>query len=204
MTTRPACGLMVVLCLGSLAVAASQQQETLAPANSSAQTPASPSPQTDSPAEQSQNSSTDKLPAESKTQPHTAPTKKQPSTTAPNPSSHHRARAKRATVPESPGTPTKIVVREGGAAEPLAQIVTGMTLEEAARERREAELLLSTTAETLKEIAPRPLDERQEETVSQIHNYMEGARAALKEGDIPRAHTLAQKASLLADDLVKH
>ena len=79
-----------------------------------------------------------------------------------------------------------------------------MTPEEAARERREAELLLSTTAEILKEIAPRQLDVQQQETVSQIHNYMESARSALKGGDIPRAHTLAQKAGLLAEDLVKH
>ncbi len=111
---------------------------------------------------------------------------------------------KRVSAAEPRGIPKKIVVRQGGADEPLAQIVTGMTPEEAAHERNGAELLLSTTAETLKEIAPRPLDAQQEETVSQIHNYMEGARAALKEGDIPRAHTLAQKASLLADDLVKH
>jgi hypothetical protein len=96
------------------------------------------------------------------------------------------------------------VVREGGAEEPTAQIVTGMTAEEADRQRREAELLLSTTAETLKEIGPRPLDNQQQETVSQIHNYMEGSRTAMKEGDIPRAHILALKAELLADDLAKH
>ena len=96
------------------------------------------------------------------------------------------------------------MVREGGAEEPTAQIVTGMTAEEADRQRHEAELLLSTTAETLKEIAPRALDNRQQETVSQIHNYMEGSRTAMKEGDVPRAHILALKAQLLADDLAKH
>lgn len=96
------------------------------------------------------------------------------------------------------------MVREGGAAEPVAQIETGMTPEEAERRRREAELLLSTTAEKLKEIAPRPLDSQQEETISQIHNYLENARAALIEGDISRGHTLALKASLLAEDLLKH
>lgn len=39
--------------------------------------------------------------------------------------------------------------------------------------------------------------------MSQIHNYMKGSRSALKEGDIPRAHTLAVKAGLLADDLAR-
>jgi len=63
---------------------------------------------------------------------------------------------------------------------------------------------LSTTSERLKEIAPRPLDSRQQETVSQIQNYMEGSRLALKQGDVSRAHTLAQKADLLVDDLARH
>jgi hypothetical protein len=33
---------------------------------------------------------------------------------------------------------------------------------------------------------------------------MEGARGALQEGDERRASTLAEKAHLLADDLLKH
>jgi hypothetical protein len=33
---------------------------------------------------------------------------------------------------------------------------------------------------------------------------MDGARSALQEGDLRRASTLAEKAHLLADDLVKH
>jgi hypothetical protein len=33
---------------------------------------------------------------------------------------------------------------------------------------------------------------------------MQGARSALKEGDVRRAGTLAEKAQLLAEDLVKH
>ena len=39
--------------------------------------------------------------------------------------------------------------------------------------------------------------------MGQIHNYMDGARAALHEGDVRRASTLAEKAHLLAEDLVK-
>ncbi|HVM93827.1 MAG TPA: hypothetical protein VMT67_13485 [Terriglobales bacterium] len=116
-----------------------------------------------------------------------------------------RAKPKRVVAsPQPPGTPKKKVVREGGVDEPSAQIVTGMSPEEAGRQRQESELLLSTTAEILKEIAPRELGTEQQKTVSQIHNYMTLSRDALKEGDIPRAHTLAQKANLLADDLRKH
>ena len=115
-----------------------------------------------------------------------------------------RRSPKRIASPQPAGTPRKTVVREGGVDEPSAQIVTGISPEEAAHQRQDAELLLSTTEEMLKEIAPRTLDAQQEETVSQIHTFMKLSRGALKEGDVARAHTLAQKANLLADDLRKH
>ena len=56
----------------------------------------------------------------------------------------------------------------------------------------------------LKQLAARTLDGRQQETVGQIRNYVVGARSALKEGDVRRAGTLAEKAHLLVEDLVKH
>lgn len=107
-------------------------------------------------------------------------------------------------TPSPPKKPRKIVVREGGAREPAAQIVTGMTVEEASAQRREAEKFLDAADENLKRVAGRTLDGQQQETISQIHNYVKRALAALNEGDIPRGHTLALKAELLADDLVKH
>jgi hypothetical protein len=108
------------------------------------------------------------------------------------------------TAPAPDGGPRKIVIREGGASEPAAQIVPGMTPAEAARQRQNAEQLLSATDEQLKQLAGRTLDARQQETVGQIRNYMDGARSALKEGDVLRANTLAVKAHLLSEDLVKH
>jgi hypothetical protein len=102
------------------------------------------------------------------------------------------------------GAPRKIVVREGGASEPLAQIAPGITPAEATREHQQAARLLSSTEDRLKQLAGRTLDIRQQETVGQIHNYLDGARLALKEGDVGRANTLAEKAHLLAEDLVKH
>jgi len=54
----------------------------------------------------------------------------------------------------------------------------------------------------LKPLTGRTLDERQAETLGQIRNYMTGARSALQEGDVRRASTLAEKAHLLADDLI--
>jgi hypothetical protein len=118
------------------------------------------------------------------------------------PKSHAVGKHVRSTAPD--GKPRKVVVREGGADEPTAQIVTGMAPEEANRQRQRAEELLKSTDETLRRTDPLTLNARQQETVSQIHNYMEGARAALKEGDLSRARTLAVKAGLLADDLTRH
>ena len=107
-------------------------------------------------------------------------------------------------APAPPKKPRKIVVREGGADEPATQIVTGMTVQEASNERREAEKFLDAADENLKRVTGRALDAQRQETISQIHNYVERARLALKEGDTSRGHTLALKANLLADDLVKH
>jgi len=115
----------------------------------------------------------------------------------------HRPR-KNARKPAPAGEPRKVVVREGGAVEPPAQIVPGLPPQQASQERQNAVELLSSTEENLKQLSGRILDSRQQETVAQIHNYVDGARSALKDGDTQRAHTLALKAHLLADDLVKH
>jgi hypothetical protein len=100
--------------------------------------------------------------------------------------------------------PRKVVVPEGGAREPPAQIAPGLTPEEAARERRDAEQWLTSADGQLKMLSGRTLGAQQEETVGQVRNYMVGARSALKEGDMRRANTLALKAHLLSEDLVKH
>ncbi len=114
-----------------------------------------------------------------------------------------RKRRKRI-VSGSNGIPRKIVVREGGAKEPAAQIAPGLTPSEEARQRQSAERLLSSTDDQLTQLERRTLDARQIEAVDQIHHYMDGARSALKEGDLRRAGTLAEKAHMLSEDLVKH
>ena len=96
------------------------------------------------------------------------------------------------------------MVRKGGATEPAAQIAPDLAPAEAVRERQNAERLLSSTDGELKQLAGRTLNAQQQETVGQIRNYMNGVRSALQEGDVQRANTLAEKAHLLADDLVRH
>ncbi len=116
-----------------------------------------------------------------------------------------RARKRRKKAAQTPpGAPRKIVVREGGATAPAAQIVPGIPPEEAARERENAENWLASADGQLQRLAGRSLDVMQQETVAQVHNYMGGARSALREGDVGRASTLAQKARLLLEDLLKH
>ncbi len=131
----------------------------------------------------------------------------EPSTrrTSPSGTSSNGTRKRRKRTASAPnGAPRRIVVREGGATEPAEQIVPGLTPVEATRQRQSAEQWLASTGDQLKQLAERTLDARQQDTVGQIRNYMDGARTALKEGDVRRASTLAQKAHLLAEDLVKH
>jgi hypothetical protein len=121
------------------------------------------------------------------------------------PASGASQRRKHTPPPPAPeGAPRKIVVREGGAKEPAAQIAPGMTPVEATRQRHNAEQWLASADDQLKQLAGRALDARQQEMAGQIRNYMDGARSALKEGDVHRANTLAEKAHLLAEDLVRH
>ncbi len=64
--------------------------------------------------------------------------------------------------------------------------------------------LLAGTDSNLKQISGRTLNPTQQDTVKQIHLYMDQARKAVDSGDVERGHNLAFKAHLLSDDLVKH
>ena len=221
---RLACGLAIALWLSfPTAGMASRRQDPAGSTNGAGQAPAPPAPPAETaPAEkppaQSEKPQTEHAPAEqvpAKTTPaapanpqtpdagKTAPESVAKEKTDAGSASGNKRRRKHA--PSTPnGAPHKIVVREGGASEPAAQIAPGMTPAEASRQRHNAEQLLGATDDKLKGLAGRAMDARKQETVEQIRNYMEGARSALKEGDVRRANTLAQKAHLLSEDLVKH
>jgi hypothetical protein len=214
---RLACGLAIALWLSFPAAGmASRQQETAGSANAAGQAPAPPgAPAETAPAEKSrtENAPAEQVPAETTPAAPANPQTPAAGKTAPenvakektDTDSARRVRKRRKRSSSAPnGAPHKIVVREGGASEPAAQIAPGMTSTEATRQRDNAEQLLGATDDKLKRLAGRTLDAKQQETVGQIRNYMEGARSALKEGDVRRANTLAQKAHLLSDDLVKH
>jgi hypothetical protein len=203
---RLACRFAIALCLSFPATGmTTERQEPAEPVNSSGQAQAPPAAKESSPAEQvppeaaPPGSANPQTPAGGEKASEGAVKKKTDGSSA----SATRKRHKRpATSPD--GTPRKVVVREGGASEPAAQIAPDTTPAEAARQRQNAEQLLGSTDEQLRRLAGRTLDTGRQQTVGQIRNYMDDARSALKEGDVGRAGTLAQKAHLLADDLVKH
>jgi hypothetical protein len=194
---RLACGLAIALWLSFPAAGmGSRQQDAAGSANSAGQAPAPPAaPVEQSPAETA--------PPAVKRAPENV-TKQKANAGAASATTKRRKRNISTPSPTPDGTPLKIVVREGGAREPAALIAPGMTPAEAVRQRQNAEQLLGSTDDQLKQLTVRMLDARQQETAGQIRNYMDGARTALKEGDLRRASTLAEKAHLLAEDMVKH
>ena len=148
-------------------------------------------PETNSPDQPSAQKSEEAHPQTPPNNPPSAPTHKR------------RSRAKKPAL-TTDSEPRKIVIRHGGTSEPVAEIVPGITQEEANRQRESAEQLLTAAESSLTELSSRSLTPDQREMVVQIRQYMDVARSALKASDTQRAHTLAQKAYLLADDLVKH
>lgn len=101
-----------------------------------------------------------------------------------------------------PCTPQKKIVRNGGSKEPKIELLGGTQAEHASNERSTAELTSATEA-NLKQIAGRELSSNQQSTVAQIKQFMEQSKKADAAGDPDRAHSLAMKARLLSDELVK-
>ena len=98
--------------------------------------------------------------------------------------------------------PEKIVVRQGGTTEPHIQLAGGPTAAEAARKRDAVNQLLRDTNQNLKKTAGWQLSSNQRDTVTQTRQFVEQSKAAMADGDLERARTLAWKAELLSEDLV--
>ena len=96
--------------------------------------------------------------------------------------------------------PAKIIVRQGGTKEPSIQLAGG-TGNQAARDG--INQLLGKTDENLKKTSGMQLTTSQQDTVTQTRQFVEQSKAAMSQGDLERARTLAWKAQLLSDDLVK-
>jgi hypothetical protein len=103
----------------------------------------------------------------------------------------------------APGKPRRRVVKDGGADESEVQISEGMTGDLAQNKRASTNTLLTSTEENLKRISNRRLTADQQGTVDQIRLFMQQSRDAIQKSDVDRAHTLALKAHLLSNSLVK-
>ena len=96
------------------------------------------------------------------------------------------------------------MVRDGSTAEPDVKLSRPMSPKQSSNQLKNTDDLLAGTESNLKQISGRTLNATQQETVKQIHLYMDQARKAIDEGDLDRGRNLAFKAHLLSDDLVKH
>ncbi len=97
--------------------------------------------------------------------------------------------------------PSKVIVRQGGTAEPAIQLAGGAA--SASPQKDTGNQMLVTTEANLKKIAGRPLSSDQQNMVNQIRQFMEQSKAAVGDGDLDRARTLAWKAQVLSEELVK-
>ena len=94
-------------------------------------------------------------------------------------------------------------MRQGGTSESSIQLAGGATGHPTSHERDTANQMLGPTEANLKKIAGRQLSPNQQDMVNQIRQFMEQSKAAVDAGDLERARTLAWKAQLLSEDLVK-
>jgi hypothetical protein len=133
--------------------------------------------------------------------PPAASAKKPPSTTK---AATRKRRRRKHVAAKTDSAPEKKVVKNGGTADPAAQLAPGVSNEQASRQRQSTTQLLATADTNLKQLASRQLSAAQQDSVSQIRKYMEQAKAAEDAGDVQRAQNLASKALMLSDDLVKH
>jgi hypothetical protein len=99
--------------------------------------------------------------------------------------------------------PSKVVVRNGGAADPSTQFSTGMSPEQASQERRNTAGLLAITNSNLQKVSGRQLNPTQQDMLKQVRSYMVQAKSADEAGDLQSAHNLALKAQLLSTELIR-
>lgn len=98
--------------------------------------------------------------------------------------------------------PPKIVVRQGGVSEQSIQLSGSSPRGESTQKRESTHQMLATTEENLKKVAGIQLSSDQQNSVSQIRQFVSQSKSALSAADFERAQTLAWKAKVLSEDLV--
>jgi hypothetical protein len=103
----------------------------------------------------------------------------------------------------SPCPPKKVIVRQGSTAETSIEVVGGAEGRQASDERNTALQMLETTEANLKKMEGMQLNSSQQDMVNQVREFMDQSKAATSAGDLDQARTLAWKAQLLSEDLLK-
>ena len=98
--------------------------------------------------------------------------------------------------------PPKVVVRQGGVSEQSIQLAGSSPRAESTQKRESTHQMLATTEENLKKAAGIQLSTDQQNSVSQIRQFVAQSESALAAADFERAQTLAWKAKVLSEDLV--
>jgi hypothetical protein len=129
-----------------------------------------------------------------------APPGSDPATASPHPGGPEASSTPEAT---KPCPPPKIVVKQGGVAEQSIQLAGGSAGGEATQKRNAANQMLAATDENLKKISGRRLSIAEQGSVIQIRQFVDQSKTALTAGNLERAQTLAWKAKLLSEDLIK-
>ncbi len=133
-----------------------------------------------------------------------APPKTTTAGSDPAPSSSGAAQSPGASTGEAPKPcpPSKVVVRQGGISEQSIQLAGGTGANDTSQKRDAANRMLAATEENLKTMSTRPLNSAQQDSASQIRQFVKQSKSAIAAGDLERAQTLAWKAKLLSEDLV--
>lgn len=100
--------------------------------------------------------------------------------------------------------PKKIVIPQGSAPDPKAEISPRIPPAQATHEILSTNQLLSATDDNLKKISGRSLNSSQQEMLTQVLSYVQQAKSAEAAGDLQRSQNLAFKAHLLSDELAQH
>jgi hypothetical protein len=98
--------------------------------------------------------------------------------------------------------PPKIVVRQGGTAEPSIQLV-GTPGGAPSVQDRDTSQMIESTESNLKKLDSIKLNLNEEEMVKQVRQFIVQSKAATAAGDVDQARTLAWKAQLLSGELLK-
>ena len=101
---------------------------------------------------------------------------------------------------QKPCPPAKVIVRHGGTADTNVQL-SGPGAQSPPKQET-ANQLLGPTEANLKKIEGRQLSSSEQDMVNQIRQFMKQSKAAVVDGDLERARTLAWKSQVLSEELV--